>query len=132
MPKSVLIVDDSHIVRTTIRDYLEALTDWKIGGEAENGVEAIQKATEIAADLILLDFSMAKMNGLEAAAMLKRTSPDALVVMFTMFDKALGSNACPATGVDLVISKSDGLINLVQSVNRLLEDRMAPVDEPRR
>jgi DNA-binding NarL/FixJ family response regulator len=124
MPKSVLIVDDSHIVRTAIRDYLEVITDWKIGGEAENGVEAILKATDLNADLILLDFSMPKMDGLEAAAVLKKSSPESVVVMFTMFDKALGSIACPATGVDLVIPKSEGLINLVQSVNRFLQNRI--------
>ncbi len=130
MPRSVLIVDDSHIVRTAIRDYLEALTDWKIGGEAENGLEAVLKARELEADLILLDFSMPKMNGLEAAAVLKRTLPEAVVVLFTMFDKALGSAACPATGVDLVVPKSDGLINLVQCVNRFLKDRIDPNTEP--
>jgi DNA-binding NarL/FixJ family response regulator len=124
MPKSVLIVDDSHIVRTAIRDYLEVITDWKIGGEAENGVEAILKATDLNADLILLDFCMPRMNGLEAAGILKKTLPDTFIVMFTMFAKALGSNACPATGVDLVIPKSEGLINLVQSVNRFLENRI--------
>jgi DNA-binding NarL/FixJ family response regulator len=124
MPRSVLIVDDSHIVRTTIRDYLEALTDWTVGGEAEDGADAVRKATELKVDLILLDFSMPKMNGLETAAALKKVLPNTLVIMFTMFDQALGSTACQATGIDLVIPKSDGLINLVQSVNRLLERRI--------
>ena len=130
MPRSVLIVDDSHIVRTTIRDYLEALTDWKVAGEAEDGAEAVRKATELKADLILLDFSMPKINGLEIAGALKKALPNTLVIMFTMFDQALGSTACPATGIDLLISKSDGLINLVQSVNRFLEDRIDPKIEP--
>jgi DNA-binding NarL/FixJ family response regulator len=123
MPRSVLIVDDSQIVRTTIRDYLEAVTDWRIGGEAEDAAEALQKATELKADLILLDFSMPTMNGLEAAAVLKKSLPDTLVVLFTMFDMALGATACHATGVDMVIPKSEGLINLVQSVNRFLAGR---------
>jgi two-component system response regulator NreC len=124
MPRSVLIIDDSQIVRTTIRDYLEALTTWTVGGEAEDGDDAIRIATELKSDLILLDFSMPKLTGLEVAATLKRALPNTLVIMFTMFDQALGSTACEAMGVDLVIPKSEGLINLVQSVNRLLESRI--------
>lgn len=43
MPISVLIVDDSKLVRGVLRDYLKALTDWSIAGEAEDGPEAIEK-----------------------------------------------------------------------------------------
>jgi DNA-binding NarL/FixJ family response regulator len=120
MPNSVLIVDDSEIIRRVMRDFFEALTDWTITGEAGDGSEAIQKARELQPDLILMDFSMPNMNGIEAASVLKNTVPSAHIVVFTMFDDALGSRLSSAAGVDLVIPKADGLGGLVKAVHNLL------------
>jgi DNA-binding NarL/FixJ family response regulator len=104
-----------------MRDFFEALTNWRIMGEAGDGSEAIQRAIELKPDLILLDFSMPNMNGIEAASVLKKLLPDAHIVVFTMFEDALGSRLSCAAGVDLVISKADGLGGLVKAVHRLLE-----------
>jgi two-component system response regulator NreC len=120
MPISVLIVDDSKLLREVMRDYLKALTDWKIGGEAADGPEAIEKAMELKPDLILLDFSMPKMNGIEAASVLKKMMPAVHIVVFTMFNESLGLGLSQAFGVDMVVSKSEGMANLVKSVQRLL------------
>jgi DNA-binding NarL/FixJ family response regulator len=121
MPNSVLIVDDSPVIRKVMRDFFEELTDWKISGEAGDGSEAIQMAGQLRPDLILLDFSMPNMNGIEAASVLKKLLPAAHIVVFTMFDDALGSRLSCAVGVDLVISKADGLSGLVKAVHDLLE-----------
>ena len=102
MPISVLLVDDSQIVRKVVRDYLETLTDWKIKGEARDGAEAIQKARELKPDVILLDYSMPNMNGIQAASELKKLLPNVFIVVFTMFDESLGSILSSAAGVDLV------------------------------
>jgi DNA-binding NarL/FixJ family response regulator len=120
MPNSVLIVDDSEIIRRVMRDFFEALTDWTITGEAGDGTEAIQKAVELQPDLILMDFSMPNMNGIEAASVLKSTLPTTHIVVFTMFDDALGSRLSSAVGVDLVIPKADGLGGLVKAVHNML------------
>ena len=120
MPISVLIVDDSKLVRGVLRDYLKALTDWSIAGEAEDGPEAIEKAKELKPDLILLDFSMPKMNGIETASQLKKMMPGVHIVVFTMFEKSLGSRLSSAFGVDLVVPKAEGLASLVESVQHLM------------
>jgi DNA-binding NarL/FixJ family response regulator len=120
MPNSVLIVDDSEIIRRVMRDFFEALTDWNITGEAGDGSEAIQKAVELQPDLILMDFSMPNMNGIEAASVLKSAVPSTRIVVFTMFDDALGSRLSSAAGVDLVIPKADGLGGLVKAVDNML------------
>jgi DNA-binding NarL/FixJ family response regulator len=103
-----------------MRDFFERRTDWKIGGEAGNGAEAIQKAKELKPDLILLDFSMPNMNGIEAASELKRLLPDVHIIVFTMFDDALGSSLSSAVGVDLVVPKAEGLTVLVKTVQDFL------------
>src|SRR5579864_909076 len=120
MPISVLLVDDSEILRGVMREFFEALTDWKIVGEAAEGAEAIQKAIELKPDLILLDFSMPNMNGVETASVLKKMLPDTHIVVFTMFDDAVGSRLRSAVGVDVVIPKSEGLTGLMKVVQHLM------------
>jgi DNA-binding NarL/FixJ family response regulator len=117
--RSVLIVDDSQIVRKVMRQFFERLTDWKIS-EAQDGADAIQKANEEKPDLILLDFSMPNMNGIEAASVLKRMMPDVLIIVFTMFDGALGPRLSSAAGVDLVVPKAEGLNGLAKAVQHFL------------
>ena len=120
MPNSVLIVDDSYLVLRVMRDFFESLTDWNIVGDAEGGAEAIQKAKQLKPDVILLDFSMPDMNGIEAAAILKKMLPDVHIIVFTMYDAALGSRLCSSAGVDLVVSKAEGLNGLVKAVNHFM------------
>jgi DNA-binding NarL/FixJ family response regulator len=120
VPRSVLVVDDSAVVRRVMRQLFEKLTDWEFGGEAGDGLEAIQRATEIKPDLILLDFSMPHMNGIEAASVLKKMMPGVLIIVFTMFDGAVGPRVSSAAGVDLVVSKAEGLNSLVKAVQQLM------------
>lgn len=120
MSNSVLIVDDSPLVRKAMRDYFETLTDWKIKGEAGDGTEAIQLADELRPDMILLDLSMPKMNGLETASVLKKMLPHAHIIVFTMFDNAVSSKIGSAIGVDLVVPKTEGLNGLVKIVNHVM------------
>jgi two-component system response regulator NreC len=117
---SVLIVDDSQIVRKVMRNFFETLTDWKIAGEASDGTVAIQKAVELKPDLILLDFSMPNMNGIESASVLKKALPDVHIILFTAFDEHLGSKLSATVGVDVVVSKSDGLTGLIKAVQGFL------------
>jgi DNA-binding NarL/FixJ family response regulator len=104
-----------------MRQFFESRTDWKIGDEAADGSEAIQKATKLKPDLILLDYCMPKMNGIEAASVLRQKLPDTRIVVFTLYDDALGSRVSSAVGVDLIVSKADGLNNLVKSVHEMAE-----------
>jgi DNA-binding NarL/FixJ family response regulator len=103
-----------------MRHFFETLPDWKVGGEAEEGAEAVKKAAELKPDLILLDFSMPNMNGIEAASVLKKMLPDVHIIVFTIFDDALGSSLVSAVGVDLVVPKAEGLTGLEKAIQRLM------------
>ena len=119
MLKSVLIVDDSKVIREVVHDFIASQTNWQVAGEAENGREAIEKALQSKPDLILMDFLMPVMNGLEAAMTLKKILPNVHIVLFTMFGEALGGSVPFASGVDLVVSKAEGLTHLVEAIERL-------------
>ena len=85
MQKSILIVDDSPVIRKSLRKMLQEFSEWQVSGEAVNGREAVIKAQELKPDLIVLDLSMPVMTGLEAARELKRLHPTTPLLMFTTF-----------------------------------------------
>jgi DNA-binding NarL/FixJ family response regulator len=83
---SVFIVDDNALIRETLRTYLEAKTDWQVCGEAENGKVAIDKVQELKPNVVILDFQMPVMNGLDAARLIAKSAPNTVIVMLTMHD----------------------------------------------
>jgi DNA-binding NarL/FixJ family response regulator len=120
MPKCILIADDSLTIRTLIRSFLENETRFEICGEAIDGVDAIEKARSLKPALILLDLMMPKMNGAEAASILKQMMPEVPIILFTMYDDAMVKGLSSESGVDVVLSKPDGMGQMVQHVQRLL------------
>jgi DNA-binding NarL/FixJ family response regulator len=70
---SVLIVDDYATVRTAVRVGLERYSGFSVCGEAVDGVEAIEQATRLNPDFILLDLAMPGMNGMETASIIEAT-----------------------------------------------------------
>jgi two-component system, NarL family, nitrate/nitrite response regulator NarL len=91
-----------------------------VSGEASNGREAIEKAQQLKPDLVVLDFSMPVMNGLEAARELKRLLPSLPLVMFPNFTSPQLSKEVLSAGVSAVVSK-DKLEGLVHTIQALLE-----------
>ena len=83
-PTRVLLADDHRLVRAGIRSILEGVPGFEVVGEASDGPEALRLAREHAPDVVLLDIALPGMNGLEAAAQLKRERPDARVVILSM------------------------------------------------
>jgi DNA-binding NarL/FixJ family response regulator len=118
--KSILIVDDSPVVRRSLRTLLERRADWNVCDEAENGREGIEKALQFCPDLILLDLSMPVMNGFQAAHELQRLLPKVPILMFTTFSNKHIEKEALASGVTAVKSKSEGVDSLVGSIQDLL------------
>ena len=119
MAKCILVADDNDIVRTVIRFFLET-KGFEICGEAADGVDAIEKAQQLKPDLIVLDVAMPRMNGVEAASVLKRMMPDVPIIWFTMYQEQVGHSLTAAVGVDAVLSKPDGVGGLVECVQGLI------------
>jgi DNA-binding NarL/FixJ family response regulator len=116
----LLIVDDNPSIRYLIRFLLEQ-QGYEICGEAEDGLQAIDSAKQLKPDLILLDVCMPKLGGPEAASILKRVLPKTRIILFTLFDDTIGQELAAAIGVDLVLSKTDGMAKLLQSVQTVIE-----------
>jgi DNA-binding NarL/FixJ family response regulator len=123
MPCAVLIVDDSAIIRRTLRYFLEHTTACRVCGEAGDGKEAIEQARRLHPDLVLLDLSMPKMNGFEAARALKRENPELQVLLFTSFKTPGLEKQAIEAGCTAVVSKTEPQERLVENIKRLVTSR---------
>ena len=117
--KTVLIADDSAAMRLSVRMLLEGRHTELMVCEAVDGIDAIRKAKTSQPDLILLDLAMPRLNGAEAATILKEDMPETPVILFTMYTDLLADSVCAAIGVDF-ISKADGVSKLLERVDALL------------
>jgi len=107
VPKRIFIVDDSQTVRKLVRTCLETRLEYIVCAEATDGVDAIQRAREVEPDLILLDFSMPVMNGLEAAKVLHDMLPRVPIILFTLHKDTVPEKRAQAVGIRAVVSKTD-------------------------
>jgi DNA-binding NarL/FixJ family response regulator len=121
LPYSVLIVDDSEIIRRLLRFCIEHTTEWQVIGEAENGSIAVAKVEELHPDIVILDFQMPVMNGIEAAQKIRLLAPKTAMVMFTMHNSEQLRGQAEAAGIKDVVSKSDRLADhLILSLKNVL------------
>jgi DNA-binding NarL/FixJ family response regulator len=117
--KKILLADDSSTVRSILKLFLQAQRNISVCGEAANGFEAVEQARKLQPDLILLDLAMPEMNGAEAASVLKKMMPDVPIIVFTMYGENIGRALTDAIGVDMVLSKPDGMMALMEAVRTL-------------
>jgi two-component system response regulator NreC len=82
----LMLVDDHDIVRTGLKSYLETQEDFEIIAEAGDGDEAVKRAMEVHPDVILMDITMPKVDGLEATRRLRVLCPNSLVLALTVHD----------------------------------------------
>jgi DNA-binding NarL/FixJ family response regulator len=82
----VLVADDHAVVRHGVRSILAAQPDFEVVAEAADGAEAVAMATRVLPQLVILDVSMPRMTGLQAAGEIGRRAPGIRVLMLSMYD----------------------------------------------
>ncbi len=82
----ILLADDHALVRSGLIRLLEPQKDIVVAGEAEDGEEAIQKAKQLKPDVVVIDLSMPKVSGIEAAKVLQKECPSVRVLVLTMHE----------------------------------------------
>ena len=107
METRILIVDDSPLVRQRLRDLLQQHPDWRVCGEAANGQDAITRAAELSPDVIVLDFLMPGMNGVQAAREIGKLIPDVPILMFTTYLSRQLVEEARNVGIRGAVAKSD-------------------------
>jgi DNA-binding NarL/FixJ family response regulator len=115
----ILVVDDNPAVRNYLRSILEQQETWQVCGEARTGGEAIERVHKTPPDVILLDFQMPDLNGLDVARTLSRVCPGIPILMVTVHMSTQLEAAAKAVGIKGACAKSD-VGSIVDAVNALL------------
>jgi DNA-binding NarL/FixJ family response regulator len=121
MPTKILVADDNRAILQALRLTLSEHSDWVICGQAADGLEAVSKAAELVPDIIILDLTMPKMNGLQAGSAIHTAAPNIPLLLFTQhnIDAALEYEARKA-GFSGAITKGlrDSLITGIEALIR--------------
>jgi len=139
----VLVVDDEVLLRSGIAALVDAAADLRVAGEAGDGLEAVERATALRPDVVLLDMQMPVMDGLDALDGIRRAAPETTVVVLTSFltdDYILPALRAGASGYllkdctprelhDGIRAAAAGTVTLSPAVSRLL--LAAAGDDPR-
>ncbi len=115
----ILIADDHAVVRSGIRALLEAQEGWLVVAEAENGKDAVEKALTTHPDVVIVDYSMPLLNGIEVTRTLRARLPKAEVLMFTMHDTDTLVGEVLEAGARGFLLKSDAPQLLTAAVSTL-------------
>ncbi len=115
----VLIADDSPTALRSVCDYLEFAGGFEIVGTASDGLNAVQLASARKPDLVLLDLSMPRVNGLEAAQQIRLSSPDLRVIIFSELNGLSLADECRRHGADSFVHKSHLPDRLLPEIERL-------------
>jgi two-component system chemotaxis response regulator CheB len=89
MQKRIFIVDHSHAARGSVREFLESRPDFEVCGEASDGLKGIEKGRVLNPELIVLDYSLPRINGLQVAAMLQAVVPNTPIILFTFYKEKM-------------------------------------------
>ena len=113
-----LIVDDSDLVRRSLRMVLQANPDWEICGEAADGVSAVEMFKELRPNIVILDFQMPGINGIETARRMAEIAPAIPVVLFTQHASADLERHAHEVGIRSVVSKTNAfpMVGMIEAL----------------
>jgi len=119
----ILIADDHEVAREGIRSLLQDHAGWEICAEARDGREAVESATRLKPDILLLDIGMPNLNGLDATRQILAFDPDARILILTVHDAEQVVREVLAAGARGFVLKSDAGRDLVAAVEALQHRR---------
>jgi DNA-binding NarL/FixJ family response regulator len=125
MSTRILIVDDSAAVRSAVRACLQLSPELDICGEAVNGQTAVELVRQLAPDIVLLDYHMPVLDGLEAAQQIARIAPRTTIFLFTMSASEELYRFAAMIAIHAVVSKGAGgveeIVRLIANLHRDLD-----------
>lgn len=114
----VMIVDDHDMLRSGLRVFIDTFDDIELVGEASNGERAVELCQQLQPDVVLMDYQMPRMNGIEAITEIKKNQPHIEFIMLTSFvDDSMVERALQAGALGYLL-KDAGVDDLHRAVVR--------------
>jgi DNA-binding NarL/FixJ family response regulator len=120
----ILLVDDHPIVRQGLKTLLEGHSGWEVIGEASDGAEAVEKAKDLNPDVMVLDVTMPRMNGLEACRLLRQECPGLEILFVTQHDSPQMMREALEAGARGYVVKSNAARDLLAAVHAVSQHRV--------
>lgn len=117
----ILVADDSPLVRYGLRILVERHDGWTVCGEAADGLEALEEAVSLKPDVILLDISMPKLDGLSALPLLRDKVPESEIIILTLHECLDMARIAAKAGARAYVAKSllsTDLLPAIEAVHR--------------
>src|ERR1700736_2695733 len=120
----ILLVDDHPIVRQGLKTLLEGHSGWEVIGEASDGAEAVEKAKDLSPDVMILDVTMPRMNGLEACRLIRQKTPGMEILFVTQHDSPQMMREALEAGARGYVVKSNAARDLLEAVEAVSQHRV--------
>lgn len=118
MALRVLVVDDSETTRLILHTLLGS-RDWTVCGEAENGLDGVEKFKELKPDVVVLDLAMPIMDGIEAAKLMSLSDSKIPIVLFTILGSEGMESVAKGAGIQAIVSKTEAW-SLIPQIENLV------------
>ena len=122
-PITILLADDHDVVRKGMKMLLEDETDVTVIGEASDGLEAIEKVKNLMPNVVILDLTMPRMNGIEAARIISEEYPDVKILIFSMHNNREYIVSSVENGANGYLLKDTGKEELMKAIKVVSEGR---------
>jgi len=126
---SILVADDHKMVRVGLAQLLETEDDIRVVGFAENGRQAVEQASALSPDVVIMDLMMPVMDGVEATAAIHRLHPEVKILILTTFGSSDGIAHALATGATGAIMKSADNNELAAAVRTVFQGKTSVSNE---
>ncbi len=120
----ILLVEDHHIVRQGIRQLLKLHDNYDVVGDAGDGASAIEQTKKLLPDLVVLDISIPKINGIEAAKQIRLIDPDIKIIVLTMYEAKEIITRMLDIGVSAYLNKESTDTDLVAAIEATMRGQM--------
>ena len=119
----ILLADDHAVMREGLARLLGQETDFEIVGQASDGQEAVELAGELLPDVILMDISMPRMNGLDATRVIHRQHPDISIIGLSLYQEEERAKAMLDAGAAFYLTKSGPPADLKAAIRSCMKEK---------